>query len=186
MWKPFDVSPFGIIYAGAQKNLGPSGVTVVIIRDDILQQCLDKELPSYLRYRIHVEKNSLYNTPPTFGIYILRNVLAHNKEIGGLEAIHRRNLRKAELLYACIDRHADFYRPFVKVKEHRSAMNVDFFLPTPEQDDAFVKAAKAAGMVGLKGYRDVGGIRVSMYNAVSVENVETLVAFMEEFVSKQG
>ncbi|HPS79785.1 MAG TPA: 3-phosphoserine/phosphohydroxythreonine transaminase [Thermoanaerobaculaceae bacterium] len=186
MWKPFDVSPFGLIYAGAQKNLGPSGVTVVIIRDDILQQCLDKELPSYLRYRIHVEKNSLYNTPPTFGIYILRNVLAHNKAIGGLDAIHRNNLRKAELLYGCIDRHAGFYRPFVTVKEHRSTMNVDFFLPTPEQDDAFVKAAKAAGMVGLKGYRDVGGIRVSMYNAVSVANVETLVAFMEEFVSKQG
>ncbi|HNX51383.1 MAG TPA: aminotransferase class V-fold PLP-dependent enzyme, partial [Thermoanaerobaculaceae bacterium] len=132
------------------------------------------------------EKNSLYNTPPTFGIYILRNVLAHNKAIGGLDAIHRNNLRKAELLYGCIDRHAGFYRPFVTVKEHRSTMNVDFFLPTPEQDDAFVKAAKAAGMVGLKGYRDVGGIRVSMYNAVSVANVETLVAFMEEFVSKQG
>ena len=186
MWKPFDVTPFGLIYAGAQKNLGPSGVTVVIIRDDVLEQCLDKELPSYLRYRIHVEKNSLYNTPPTFGIYILRNVLAYNKSIGGLEAIHRNNLRKGELLYGCLDRHADFYCPFVTVKEDRSLMNVDFFLPTEEQDDAFVKDAKTAGMVGLKGYRDIGGIRVSMYNAVTVANVETLVAFMEEFVKKQG
>ena len=113
-------------------------------------------------------------------------MLAYNKSIGGLEAIHRNNLRKGELLYGCIDSHADFYSPFVTVKEDRSLMNVDFFLPTAEQDDAFVKAAKAAGMVGLKGYRDIGGIRVSMYNAVTVANIETLVAFMEEFVKKKG
>lgn len=186
MWRPFDIKPFGLIYAGAQKNLGPSGVTVVIVRDDLLEQCLDKELPSYLRYRIHVEKNSLYNTPPTFGIYILRNVLAYNKEIGGLAAIEKANRKKGELLYGCVDRHAGFYKPRVTVKEDRSVMNVDFFLPSEELTDGFIKGAKAAGMVGLKGYRDIGGIRVSMYNAVTVPQIETLVGYMEEFVKKQG
>lgn len=186
LWKPFDVKPFGFIYAGAQKNLGPSGVTVVIIREDLLNQCLDKELPSYLRYRIHVEKNSLYNTPPTFGIYILRNVLAYNKSIGGLDAIYKNNLKKGELLYGCIDKHAGFYKGFVTEKADRSMMNADFFLPTEELTAAFVSEAKKAGMVGLKGYRDIGGIRVSMYNAVTVANIETLVGFMEEFVSKNG
>ena len=186
MWKPFDVKPFGMIYAGAQKNLGPSGVTVVIIRDDVLAQCLDKELVSYLRYRIHAEKNSLYNTPPTFGIYILRNVLAYNKSIGGVEAIYKNNLKKGELLYGCIDRHAGFYNGFVTVRDDRSLMNADFFLPTEDLTAAFVSEAKKAGMVGVKGYRDIGGIRISMYNAVTVANIETLVGFMEEFVKKNG
>lgn len=186
MWRPFDVRQFGMIYAGAQKNLGPSGVTLVIVRDDFLEMCEASDLPSYLRFKIHAEKNSLYNTPPTFGIYILRNVLAYNKEIGGLAAIEANNRRKGELLYGCIDRHAEFYRPFVTEKAHRSLMNVDFFLPTDELTDAFVKEAKAAGMVGLKGYRDVGGIRVSTYNAVTVQNVETLVAFMEDFAKKHA
>jgi len=186
MWKPFEIKPFGMIYAGAQKNLGPSGVTVVILREDLLNQCLDKELVSYLRYRIHVEKNSLYNTPPTFGIYILRNVLAYNKSIGGVEAIYKNNLKKGELLYGCVDKHAGFYKPFVTVKEDRSYMNADFFLPSDELTDKFVKECKANGMVGVKGYRDIGGIRISMYNAVTVANVETLVSFMDEFVKKNG
>ncbi len=186
MWRPFDVSPFGLIYAGAQKNLGPSGVTLVIIRDDFLEMCQADDLPSYLRFKIHAEKNSLYNTPPTFGIYILRNVLAYNKSIGGLAAIEANNRKKGELLYGCIDKHADFYRPFVTEKADRSLMNVDFFLPTEELTDTFVKEAKKNGMVGLKGYRDIGGIRVSTYNAVSVKDVETLVAFMEDFVRKNG
>ena len=186
MWRPFDVSPFGLIYAGAQKNLGPSGVTLTIIREDFLEMCEAQDLPSYLRFKIHAEKNSLYNTPPTFGIYILRNVLAYNKSIGGLKAIEAANRKKGELLYGCIDKHAGFYRGFVTEKADRSLMNVDFFLPSPELDDRFVKEAKAAGMVGLKGYRDVGGIRVSTYNAVSVQDVETLVAFMEEFARKNG
>lgn len=186
MWRPFDVSPFGLIYAGAQKNLGPSGVTLVIIRDDFLEMCQADDLPSYLRFKIHAEKNSLYNTPPTFGIYILRNVLAYNKSIGGLAAIEANNRKKGELLYGCIDKHAGFYRPFVTEKADRSLMNVDFFLPTEELTDTFVKEAKKNGMVGLKGYRDIGGIRVSTYNAVSVKDVETLVAFMEDFVRKNG
>ena len=186
MWRPFDVSQFGLIYAGAQKNLGPSGVTLVIVRDDFLEMCEAQDLPSYLRFKIHAEKNSLYNTPPTFGIYILRNVLAYNKEIGGLKAIEANNRKKGELLYGCIDRHAGFYRPFVTEKAHRSLMNVDFFLPSDELTDTFVKEAKASGMVGLKGYRDIGGIRVSTYNAVTVQNVETLVSFMEDFVKKNA
>ncbi len=186
MWRPFDVSNFGMIYAGAQKNLGPSGVTLVIVRDDMLEMCEAQDLPSYLRFKIHAEKNSLYNTPPSFGIYILRNVLAYNKSIGGLKAIEANNLKKGELLYGCIDKHAGFFKPFVTEKADRSVMNVDFFLPTEELTDTFVKEAKKAGMVGLKGYRDVGGIRASIYNAVSVDNVKTLVSFMEEFVKKNG
>ena len=186
MWRPFDVSPFGLIYGGAQKNLGPSGVTLTIIREDFLETCEAQDLPSYLRYKLHAEKNSLYNTPPTFGIYILRNVLAYNKSIGGLAAIEANNRQKGALLYGCIDQHPGFYKGFVTEKAHRSLMNVDFFLPNPELDDLFVKEAKKAGMVGLKGYRDIGGIRVSAYNAVTVDNVKTLVDFMEQFVKTNG
>ncbi len=186
MWRPFDVSPFGLIYGGAQKNLGPSGVTLTIIREDFLETCEAQDLPSYLRYKLHAEKNSLYNTPPTFGIYILRNVLAYNKSIGGLAAIEANNRQKGALLYGCIDKHPGFFKGFVTEKAHRSLMNVDFFLPNPELDDLFVKEAKKAGMVGLKGYRDIGGIRVSAYNAVTVDNVKTLVDFMEQFVKTNG
>lgn len=186
MWRPFDVSNFGLIYAGAQKNLGPSGVTLTIIREDFLEMCEAQDLPSYLRYKIHAEKDSLYNTPPTFGIYLLRNVLAYNKSIGGLQAIEANNQQKANLLYGCIDKHAGFYQGFVTEKADRSVMNIDFFMPTEELTTTFVSDAKKAGMVGLKGYRDIGGIRVSAYNAVSVKDVETLVAFMEEFVRKNG
>jgi phosphoserine aminotransferase len=185
MWRPFDVSPFGFIYAGAQKNLGPSGLVVAIIRDDFLAMCSDK-LPSMLQYRIHADKNSLFNTPPCFSIYILRNVLAYNKSIGGLDAIHKNNLKKGGLLYGCIDRYPELYKGHVKVKDDRSYMNVDFFLPSDELTDTFVKESKAAGMIGLKGYRDLGGIRVSMYNAVTVDQVKTLVDFMEAFANKHG
>ena len=186
MWRPFDVTPFGLIYAGAQKNLGPSGVTLTIIREDFLEQCQAQDLPSYLRYKLHADKNSLYNTPPTFGIYILRNVLAYNKSIGGLKAIEANNRKKGELLYGCIDKFPGFFKPFVTEKADRSFMNIDFFLPSEELTAAFVSEAKKAGMVGLKGYRDVGGIRVSAYNAVTVDNVKTLVDFMETFVKKNG
>jgi phosphoserine aminotransferase len=186
MWRPFDVNPFGLIYAGAQKNLGPSGVTLTIIREDFLEQCQAQDLPSYLRFKLHAEKNSLYNTPPTFGIYILRNVLAYNKSIGGLKAIEANNRKKAELLYGCIDKHAGFFKPFVTEKADRSFMNIDFFLPSEDLTAAFVSEAKKANMVGLKGYRDIGGIRVSAYNAVTVDNIKTLVEFMEAFVKKNG
>ena len=186
MWRPFDVSNFGMIYAGAQKNLGPSGVSLVIVRDDMLEQCEAQDLPSYLRFKIHAEKNSLYNTPPCFGIYILRNVLAYNKSIGGLAAIEANNRKKGELLYGCIDKHPGFYKGFATVKEDRSFMNVDFFLPSEDLTATFVSEAKKAGMVGLKGYRDIGGIRVSCYNAVTVDNVKVLVDFMEQFVKTNG
>jgi phosphoserine aminotransferase len=175
-----------MIYAGAQKNLGPSGVTLHIVSDEFLAKAEAADLPSYLRYKIHAEKNSLYNTPPTFGIYILRNVLAYNKSIGGLKVIEANNRKKGELLYGCIDKHAGFFKPFVTEKADRSLMNVDFFLPTEELTSAFVSEAKKNNMVGLKGYRDIGGIRASTYNAVTVENVQTLVQFMEEFVKKNG
>lgn len=186
MWRPFDVKPFGLIYAGAQKNLGPSGVVVTIVRDDFLEMCEAQDLPSYLRFKLHAEKNSLYNTPPCFGIYILRNVLAYNKSLGGLKAIEANNRKKGELLYGCIDKYPDFYKGFVTDKAHRSLMNVDFFMPTEELTATFVSEAKKNGMVGLKGYRDIGGIRVSTYNAVTVDNVKTLVDFMETFVQKNG
>ncbi|HOU52813.1 MAG TPA: 3-phosphoserine/phosphohydroxythreonine transaminase [Myxococcota bacterium] len=185
LWRPFDVRPFGLIYAGAQKNLGPSGLVVVLIRKDLLAQCRT-DLPKMLAYKTHADANSLFNTPPTWSIYILRNVLAYNREIGGLKAIEAANLRKGELLYGCIDRHPGFYQGYVTVPEDRSLMNVDFRLPSPELDDLFVKEAKQAGMVGLKGYRDLGGIRVSMYNAVTVDQVQTLVSFMEDFVVRHG
>ena len=185
LWRPFDVSPFGFIYAGAQKNLGPSGLVVTLIRDDLLAQC-NPALPTMLKYGIHADANSLFNTPPTWSIYILRNVLAYNKQIGGLGAIEASNQRKGELLYGSIDRHAGFYKGYVTVPADRSLMNIDFALPSAELDDRFVKEAKAAGMVGLKGYRDLGGIRVSMYNAVTVEQVQVLVDFMEGFVRKNG
>ncbi|TAM53309.1 MAG: 3-phosphoserine/phosphohydroxythreonine transaminase [Acidobacteria bacterium] len=185
MWRPFDVRPFGFIYAGAQKNLGPSGLVVAIIRDDVLALCSDK-LPAMLQYKVHADKNSLFNTPPCFSIYILRNVLAHNKSIGGLAAIERNNREKGRLLYGCIDAFPEFYRGYVTAPEDRSFMNVDFNLPSEELDAAFVAEAKKNGMVGLKGYRDLGGIRVSMYNAVTVDNVKTLVAFMEEFARKRA
>ena len=185
MWRPFDVKPFGFIYAGAQKNLGPSGLVVAIIRDDVLAMCSDK-LPTMLQYKVHADKNSLFNTPPCFSIYILRNVLAYNKSIGGLAAIERNNREKGRLLYGCIDAFPEFYRGYVTVPEDRSFMNVDFNLPNEEMDAAFVAEAKTNGMVGLKGYRDLGGIRVSMYNAVTVDNVKTLVAFMKDFAKKHA
>jgi phosphoserine aminotransferase len=185
MWRPFDVRPFGITYAGAQKNLGPSGLVVVLIRDDFLEKCTEK-LPSMLQYKVHAKNNSLYNTPPCFSIYMLRNVLAYNKSIGGLDAIYRNNLEKGQLLYGEIDKYPEFYVPFASVKADRSYMNVNFRLPSEELDARFVAEAKKQEMVGLKGYRTVGGIRASTYNAVTIEHVETLVQFMEEFVRVNG
>ncbi len=186
MWRPFDLSPFGLVYAGAQKNLGPSGVTLIILREDFLGEARTEGITTYLRYSIHAEKNSLYNTPPCFGIYILRNVLEYNKSIGGLAEIERRNREKGRLLYETIDKHAGFYRGTVTERPDRSFMNVTFRLPSEELEARFVAEAKKAGMVGLKGYRTVGGIRVSTYNAVSVEDVKTLVSFMEEFLRVSG
>lgn len=184
LWKKMDLSRYGLVYAGAQKNLGPSGVTLVVAAKDFIAKGR-KDIPKIFRYSIHAENNSLYNTPPTLAIYLVRNVLAWMKGAGGLSQIEAWNRQKAELLYGALDRLSGFYRAPVE-RESRSVMNVVFHLPTPELDAAFVADAKQQGMVGLKGHRTAGGIRVSTYNAVTVENVRTLVTFMEHFVKSRG
>ena len=184
LWKPTDVSRFAFIYAGAQKNLGPSGVLIAVARKDFIARGR-KDIPKIFRYSTHAENNSLYNTPPTLAIYLCRNVLAWVKQVGGLAQLEKWNREKGELLYGALDKHAGFYHAPVE-RESRSYMNVVFKLPTPELDERFVAEAKKAGMVGLKGYRTMGGIRASLYNAVTVENVRTLVSFMEEFARKNG
>jgi len=184
LWKAFDVSRFGLIYAGAQKNLGPSGVTLVLADKGFIARGR-KDIPKFFRYSTHAENNSLYNTPPTFAIYLVRNVLAWMKDVGGLARLEQWNREKAALLYGAIDQHPDFYRAPVE-RESRSVMNVVFHLPSEELDTTFVAEAKKAGMVGLKGHRTAGGIRVSTYNAVTVDDVRTLVTFMEHFVKTRG
>lgn len=182
--KKFDVTPFGIIYAGAQKNLGPSGLTVVIIRDDILAKCNSK-LPTMLQYPTHANAASLYNTPPTYSIYFLKLVLEWVKELGGTEAIEKRNQDKADLLYGTIDELSGFYKGASEVAA-RSKMNVTFRLPTEELEAQFIAEGLTAGFGGLKGHRSVGGIRVSMYNALEPEGIKALTDFMKAFASKNG
>jgi phosphoserine aminotransferase len=179
LWRPFDVSRFALIYAGAQKNVGPSGLAVVLVRKDFLATART-DIPKIFQYRVHAENNSLYNTPPTFGIYLVRNVLAWIKASGGLGQIEAWNRKKAALLYGAIDRYPNLYHCPVE-PQSRSVMNVVFRLPNAELEEAFLAAAKKADMAGLKGHRSVGGIRVSLYNAVSVEWVEALVGMMDEF-----
>lgn len=181
--RPVDVSKYALIYAGAQKNLGPSGVTVVIIRDDLLGKIPDG-LHTMLDYRTHAENNSLYNTPNTWGIYILNLVGKWVQEQGGLEGIHRQNEAKAKLIYDRIDA-GDFYRGHA-APESRSLMNVTWRLPTEELEKQFVKEATAAKLDGLKGHRSVGGIRASIYNAFPREGCEALASFMREFERKHG
>ena len=180
---PLDVSRFGLIYAGAQKNLGPSGVTLVIVRDDLLARS-QASLPAMLNYKVMAENNSLYNTPPTFGIYIFGLTMKWLKSLGGLNAIAALNQRKASRLYAEIDR-TGFYRGTAQ-KESRSLMNVTFRMPSEELEKKFNKDATAAGLDGLKGHRSVGGMRASIYNAFPEEGVDALVQFMQEFERKNG
>jgi phosphoserine aminotransferase len=184
LWRPIDVSRFAMIYAGAQKNIGPSGVVLAIVRKDFLERSRT-DIPRIFQYRVHAENNSLYNTPPTFGVYLVRNVLAWVKQQGGLTEMERRNHQKAVLLYGAIDAHGDFYRCPVAA-ESRSVMNVVFRLPSEALEEQLLAAAKERGMVGLKGHRSVGGVRVSTYNAVSVEWVEQLVQLMNEFAAQHG
>ncbi len=184
LWRKIDVSPFSLIYGGAQKNIGPSGVTVVIVRRDFLEGGR-KDLPKIFQYRAHAEAKSLLNTAPTFGIYLMRNVLAWLRSSGGLGAIERRNRAKAAELYAAVDAAADFYQCPVDVGS-RSVMNAVFRLPNEELEKRFVEEAKRNGMVGLKGHRSAGGIRVSLYNAVEPEWVHTLVSFMKDFAARHG
>jgi phosphoserine aminotransferase len=179
MWGPIDVSKFGLIYAGAQKNLGPSGVTLVIVRKDLVENGR-KDIPKIFQYRTHAAENSLYNTPPTFGIYLLRNVLAEVKANGGLQAMQAANRKKADILYAAIEKRPDLYKSPVE-KASRSVMNVVFNLTTPELEAEFVTAAQKEGMIGLKGHRSVGGIRASIYNACELAWVQKLADFMAQF-----
>jgi phosphoserine aminotransferase len=181
--RPIDVAKYGLIYAGAQKNLGPSGVTLVIVREDLLSRS-SKSLPTMMNYAVHVENGSMYNTPPCFGIYLMGLVAKWALNEGGLPAISQRNERKAAALYAEIDR-TGFYRGTAD-KSSRSLMNLTFRLPSEELEKAFVKESTAVGLDGLKGHRSVGGMRASIYNAFPEEGVEALVSFMKEFERKNG
>ena len=180
---PIDVSKFALIYAGAQKNLAPAGVTLALVRDDMLKRT-PATIPTMLQYGVHAENASMYNTPPVFAIYVMRLVLAWLLKRGGLEAIARTNARKAEKLYAEIDR-TEFYRGHAQ-KDSRSRMNVTFKLASEELDKKFAKEATAAGLDGLKGHRSVGGMRASIYNAFPEEGVDALVQFMREFERTNG
>ncbi len=176
--EPIDVSEFGMLYAGAQKNMGPAGVTVVIIREDLIGHAKEGT-PTMFDYQIHADNGSMYNTPPTYAIYILKMVLEWLKELGGIDAMHEINKKKAAILYDFLDS-SKMFRGTV-VKEDRSLMNVPFVTDSDELNAKFIKEAKAAGFVNLKGHRTVGGMRASIYNAMPVEGVEALVAFMKEF-----
>ncbi len=176
--RPVDISKFGLIYAGAQKNMGPAGVTIVIIREELIKQSPDN-IPTMTSYKIIGGKESLYNTPPTFGIYVVKLVLDWIKKSGGLVKIGEINQQKANLLYDLLDED-DFYRGTVDTIS-RSIMNVTFRLPSEDLEKQFITEATASGMIGLKGHRSVGGIRASIYNAVSLESVRTLVSFMKKF-----
>jgi phosphoserine aminotransferase len=181
--RPIEVGKFGLIYAGAQKNLGPSGLTLVIIRDDLVART-PASLATMLQYGVHVENKSMYNTPPVFGVYIMRLVVKWLLNQGGLAAIDARNARKADKIYAEIDR-TGYYRGHAH-KDSRSRMNVTFRLPNEELEKKFAKETTAAGLDGLKGHRSVGGIRASIYNAFPEAGVDALVAFMQEFERKNG
>ena len=182
----FRSSRHALIYAGAQKNLGPSGVTIVIIREDLLARSVEKKstLPTMLNYQVHAENTSLYNTPPCFSIYVVGLVMKWLVANGGLSAMASANQRKAAKLYGEIDR-TGFYRGTAK-KEDRSLMNVTFRLATEELEKAFVKESTAAGLDGLKGHRSVGGMRASIYNAFPESGIDALVSFMQEFERKNG
>ncbi len=182
--RPIDVSKFGILYAGAQKNMAPAGVTVVIIREDLIGKPMDKT-PTMLDYAAHAEAGSMYNTPPCYSIYMMKLVLEWIKnEVGGLDKMLERNEKKAALLYDYLDTSKLFKSPVAK--EDRSLMNVPFVTGDADLDAKFVKEAAAAGFVNIKGHRSVGGMRASIYNAMPIEGVEKLVAFMKKFEEENG
>ncbi|HIT58304.1 MAG TPA: 3-phosphoserine/phosphohydroxythreonine transaminase [Candidatus Faeciplasma pullistercoris] len=176
--EPVDVSKFGLIYAGAQKNMGPAGLTVVIIREDLIGNAMEMT-PTMFNYKIHADNGSMYNTPPTYGIYILGLVLGWIKEMGGLTEMEKRNKRKAEPLYSFLDS-SKLFKATVQGKD-RSLMNVPFVTGNEELDAKFVSEAKKAGLINIKGHRTVGGMRASIYNAMPYEGVEKLVEFMRKF-----
>ena len=177
--EPIDVKKFGMIYAGAQKNVGPAGVTILIIRDDLLARTPRQPLPAYFDYRLHVENGSMYNTPPTYGIYICGLVFKWLLANGGLEARQKANEEKAKILYDYLDS-SSFYRPYVD-KDSRSLMNVTFRTPSDELDAEFLEGAKKYRFTNLKGHRSTGGLRASIYNAMPKAGVEALVKYLKEF-----
>ena len=181
--RPLDVSRFGLIYAGAQKNIGPAGLTIVIVRDDLLGHAMPTT-PEVFNYKIQAEADSMINTPPTYAIYIAGLVFEWLKKQGGLAAMEKINIAKSKLVYDYLDQ-SEFYQSPVN-NEDRSRMNIPFRLRNNALDEAFLKQAKAAGLVELKGHRSVGGMRASVYNAMPVEGVKALVAFMHDFEKKQG
>jgi phosphoserine aminotransferase len=182
--RPLDVSPFSLLYAGAQKNVGPSGVTVVIGRREFIDRGR-KDLPTILQYRAHADARSLLNTPPTFAVYLVRNVLLWLRESGGLAAAERRNRGKAAELYAALDACGGFYRCPVEAGS-RSVMNVVFRLPSEALEKTFLEEARQQAMLGLKGHRSVGGLRASLYNAVEPSWVTALASFVKQFAKRFG
>jgi len=176
------VSDYGMIYAGIQKNVGPAGMVIAIIREDLIRDDLD-QLPVYLQYKTHADTNSLYNTPNCWAIYVCGKVFKYLKSIGGLTEMQRRNEEKAKILYDYLDS-SSLFTSHVQ-KDARSLMNVPFVTPTKEQDAAVVAATKAAGFENLKGHKSVGGLRASIYNAMPKEGVEALVAFLREYEAGQ-
>ena len=177
--EPVDVTKYGMIYGGVQKNIGPAGVVIAIIREDLITEDVLPGTPTMLKYKIHADNGSMYNTPPAYGIYICGKVFKWLKKMGGLEAMQAHNQKKAKVLYDFLD-NSKLFKGTVR-KEDRSLMNVPFVTGSEELDAEFVKAAAAAGFVNLKGHRTVGGMRASIYNAMPIEGVEKLVAFMKEF-----
>ncbi len=182
--RPLDVSAYAFIYAGAQKNMGPAGVTAVIISEEMLDR-VPQSLPSMLRYDLHAKNNSLYNTPPSFGVYIMNLVLKWAAENGGLSRLEEVNRKKAALIYKVLDEYPDFYRGHAE-KDSRSLMNVTFRLPSEELEGLFIQEAGKWNMTGLKGHRSVGGIRASIYNAMPEKGCRTLADFMEDFYARKG
>jgi len=182
MSRPVDVSKYGLIYGGAQKNVGPAGVTFVIVREDLLGK-VSRQIPTMLDYRTHIKESSMFNTPPVFSIYVMTQTLKWVKAQGGLEVMHKKNVEKAALLYDEIDRNSMFVG--TAAKEDRSLMNICFVMNEgfEEKEDAFMAFAKERGMVGIKGHRSVGGFRASTYNACPIESIKALVACMQEFES---
>jgi phosphoserine aminotransferase len=181
--KPLDVTRYGVLYAGAQKNIGPAGVTLVIARRDLVEPPV-RELPTMLRYATHAKERSLYNTPPSFAIFVMGRVFQWIGRLGGLAAMERLNREKAQILYDALAE-LDFYRAHAG-EGSRSRMNITFRTPSPELDARFVKQAEAAGMAGLKGHRSVGGMRASIYNAFPKAGCEALASFMRDFAAKNG
>ena len=182
--EPVDVTRYGIIYGGMQKNIGPAGVVIVIIREDLITDDVLEGTPTMLKYKIHADNGSLYNTPPAYGIYICGKVFKWLKKMGGLDAMKAHNEKKAAILYDYLDR-SKMFKGTVR-KEDRSLMNVPFVTGNPDLDAKFIKEAAEAGFVNLKGHRIVGGMRASIYNAMPMEGVEKLVAFMEKFEAENS